>query len=615
MQSAPLLDLDVPSLISIEYPLHIRRNAESRSKAIQMLSGGATKLQKCFIDPDMKLELRLRPGDVNSHPLRSSVIKNSENVLVKFRIPKKVRKMFPGSDVRSALKYCEEHGLKYHVEPTGILKQNYKFRELADFQILTRGSQFMGKFNESIQRGDFKRIEEFSANLATSMSEDRIQSFSNGDLDIPPLVRYARIDIPFNYHYSGNLLLDSTGEWLDKAVKLYPTQIQWGETIPQHHDSRLDEQYERALADVAKMRELGISEKMINESVPKHFLECLKILKKLFEMKPIWIRRHIHWLLPKELRSQLRFTLPYVSYTFAKGPFRHSFLRYGYDPAKHSESWKYQIEAFRGSGNANHDSEIEKFLEVGGANGDTVSGTGTGGNGNGNGNGHVDGGINEMWVIPRTLYEWIDEFSDPNSEINQLGIGKVPRQLLFDGKNTCNALAFQLEDIMDEDVMKLLNGSPRRDSCSVESGWIELSTLVKIRNVMKYKLNCLGEGGVINEDRVQELMSKNMTSKVRRGDEEQGQEQGQGQGQGQEQEQEQEQEVEGEYEPEAALGQTQKLDDEIEPTQEGEAAEIAPDDILQRLERLNPKSANIMQDIDKIVRQESVMADELVMPE
>jgi hypothetical protein len=99
-----------------------------------------------------------------------------------------------------------------------------------------------------------------------------------------------------------------------------------------------------------------------------------------------------------------------------------------------------------------------------------------------------------------------------------------------------------------------------------------------------------------------------MTSKVRRGDEEQGQEQGQ----------EQEQEVEGDFEPEAALGETQKLSDEIEPTQEGESgsiAEIAPDDILQRLERLNPKSANIMQDIDKIVRQESVMSDVLVMPE
>lgn len=583
---APLLDLDVPSLLSVELPLRVK-NTE---KAIAMI-GGSEKLKKCFIEPDMKLELRLRGEDPLSHPIHSTVLKNSKNVLMKFRIPKRILNA-NNRDIRKSIEQCENEGIKYFVEPYGILKQNYKFRELADFQKITKESSFNKEFSDSIRIGDYEKIQGFAQKLQDQM--EQVQTFGDGDLDLPPIIRYARSNVSHNYKYFGNLLIDEHGEWLNKAVKLYTIHIQWEDKIPTDHDPRLDGEYNKAVEDIQNMRSSNIPERIINESPSFHLIECLKIIKKLFELKPIWIRRHIHWLLPKQLRSQLRFALPFVSYTFAKGPWRHSFIKFGYDPRKHQESYIYQIEAFRGNSRVNQDGEIEKLIENEG----------------------------NKYIIPPTLYKYIDEFSNEESDINKLKIGKIPRQLFFDGKNPCNSLAFQIGDIMDEDVKKILENTKFESVCSIETGWIDLVTLSKVKSVMKYKLMCIREGMSISEEKVHELMTRTVFKAEGEMGEDDEEENG-------DNDNEDGDEIDHDDDnDEDAMAGTSDGEDRggadkeaaalagaEAPTHGGDGQGQEGDmDIFKRLEVLNPKSVAVIRDLENIIKQESLMGEHLVKP-
>lgn len=580
---APSLDLDVPSLLSVEYPLRV----ENTDKAIEMI-GGHEKLKKCFIEPDMKLELRLRPGDSFSHPIHSSVLKNSNNLLLKIKIPKKIFKK-NNKDIRKSIEQCENEDIEYFVESFGILKQNYKFRELADFQKITKKSDFNKKFNESIRSGNCEKIEEFANELKSNFNE--IQKFKDGDIDLPPLVRYSRENVSHGYKYYGNLLLDEQGEWLNKSVKLHSIQIGWTDPTPNKYDSKLDIELERAKNEIEKMKEMEFPDRIINESVSQHLIDCLNIIRKIFEMKPIWIRKHIHWLLPQNLRSQLRFALPFVTYTFNKGPWRHSFVRLGYDPRKDPNAMGYQIEAFRSMTRSNHDEGIEKLLE---------------------------NESDDLYIIPPSLYKYIDEFSNENSEINKLGVGKIPRQLFFDGSNPCNSLSFQLGDIMDKDIKKIIDNSDLESVCHKGSGWLSWLALSRIKSIMKYKLSCIREGVAINNDKVNDLINrtvftKSITAGLISDDEDNGNEEDGSNNRGEDEDDEEddddvdEEEEDDDDDDDRESNVRYNDDDNIK--QEQKDIDFDNDDIIKRLEKLNPKSYNIIHELDHIVRQETLMGD------
>lgn len=582
------LDLDVPSMISIEYPLRVK----NVDRAIDMIEGGKEKIGKCFIDQEMKLELKLR-NDPMSHPLRSQMVKG-ENVLVKIKLPKGYAK----NGLREGIEKCNLEGKRWSVEPVGVLKQNYKFRELADFQKIDRG-EYTKKFN-SLRNGDYEGIKEFSKEIGSRLNN--IQGFTKGeDLDISGLIRYARADIPYNYKYYGNLLLDDQGRWLSKGIKLYTIQVDWEDETPTTYDPKLDAEKKKAEEDIKQMKEAEMSEKVIKDSVSTHLLECIEILKTLFDMKPVWIRKQIKWLIPERLRMQLRFALPFVSYTFKKGPWRHSNVRLGYDPREDREAYKSQIEAFRGT----NGSKTQKVK------------------------------IDEVFIIPPSLHAYIDEFSNPESEIRKLGIGKLPRQLFFDGKNVSDSLSFQIGDILDEDVKKVLENMKFVD-CNIETGWIDFVTLDRVKSVIKYKLMCVREGVGINEDKVRELMTRSRERGVKN-DEDDEEEEDEGEGEEEEEEEEEERKEEEEeenngdgdddannkdYEGVEKLktiqhdenGDYGMKDVNVEAGAEADdvndedgVSEEEEMDLLTRLKRFNPRGNDIIAELGDIIKQEQVM--------
>lgn len=584
MSYAPSYKLDIPSYLSIEYPLRVK----DTSKAIKMV-GGSTKISQCFIDPEMKLQLKLRPGDPYSHPVNSSKITSDENVLFKLRIPKRIMDKHTG-DVQSALEECEKEGKKYYAEAVGMISKTYRFRALADFQMIMKRSPFMQQFESSLYSGDLDQIKHLSASIQQDFAQK--QTYTNTNMDFPPLVRYARADVPFNYRYSGNLLLDERGEWQNKAVKLHTIFVHWGEKPPRTFDPLLQEEYDKAVRDYTTLKDT-VPERLANESPVFYFLECMKLLRKLFDMKPVWLRRHIYWMLPEKFRTQLRYALPYVAYTTTKGPWRQSFIKFGYDPSKNSKAALFQVEAFRSNRSHVSDSNVKRMLDK----------------------------KEDVFIIPETLYQYLDDFSNPKSELNGMNIGKVPRQFFFDGENPTSAVSFQIGDIMDKDVKQIIRSAKIEQTCHEGSGWFDWVTICQLRAVIKYKMRCINEGKPILETRVVELsqrtqFSKNQYVHIRSDSDNEDDRDAYGEeGEDGDENENEDEEVDenGNGNEDGDEDENENENEEEESTntkgktnQDGKKCQVKDEDLLTRLEKYNPKSRHVIEGLEALIKQEDL---------
>lgn len=75
--------------------------------------------------------------------------------------------------------------------------------------------------------------------------------------------------------------------------------------------------------------------------------ECVELLRKIFEERPICTRRVIRNLIPERLHYATKYALPQVSYYWRLGPWRDTCIRFGVDPRKSIEYAKYQVIAFK----------------------------------------------------------------------------------------------------------------------------------------------------------------------------------------------------------------------------------------------------------------------------
>ncbi|KAK8796453.1 hypothetical protein WA588_000588, partial [Blastocystis sp. NMH] len=89
---------------------------------------------------------------------------------------------------------------------------------------------------------------------------------------------------------------------------------------------------------------------------PEHpqykYLECVS---QLFQLQPIWDKRYLTLEVqhrfpdddPSVVQSAVATVTPYTGYVLTDGPFRNSWLRFGYDPSHDPSSWVYQYVEFR----------------------------------------------------------------------------------------------------------------------------------------------------------------------------------------------------------------------------------------------------------------------------
>ena len=445
------------------------------------------------------LELRLRK-DPFHHPIQS-LINTTEKILLKVSIPKE---QLPKDYFQDPTKYKirdliqnnkANDGPDCQVQPVAIIDNTYLFKSMTDFQVSTKKNKTVQDFNSSILNGngnfhDLNQYFESHENFQGISDYKDIKNYENVDHQLPPPPLFLPIQFPFDYKYQKNPLTATmrdaeSGEIRVISKKLTPrlhTIIVdfHNNEIPQVAARPLQENYEKLTNEKTKPA--------VN-SLEHTLLECIEWLRKMFERKPIWTRKHLEDIVPRDLKRVIKQALPYVSYIYKSGPWRFCNVKFGSNPKEDKSFWKYQSEYFRIPGlrfNKKYNTEVSK-------------------------------------ICPPTL----DDQKDSNG--NDVGeLIEVSLNLFFDGVRLPRTITYQVGDLLDEDIQKLISDEKKklndgeqffREKPDFQDGWINKQTMECIRRIIRYKLLRLVKDEKIDEEKVKKIISTDYT-KSGEGDEE-----------------------------------------------------------------------------------------------
>ncbi|KAI0460736.1 hypothetical protein LJB42_002426 [Komagataella kurtzmanii] len=485
--------LDLPKLTSVEFPLVVNNSA----RALEMV-GGKEKLQKCIISNDIlenrpflslgqqgnalneaTLELRLRE-DPHHHPINSYIHQN-ENLLLKVRVPRKVFRKRNGNNIADTLRHCKQNGFSTEFNVIGVLNKNFKFRELADFQYITKSSAFASKFRQGLLRGYLPNIKGIASDIENDISRQQ----NNDDLDLPPPLRFNRVSLPFNYGYKSNpyssTIVDENGQislqTRSKRILLFSTSIDFGEATPLGPPNELLNNLEDLRKEVQQMRiDKRNSEEFIRESPAQTLLDTIELLNVAFRVRPIWLRSNLVKLFPDRFKSSIKFALPYVSYLMKKGPWRSSPIVFGYDPRLDPSSKVYQIETFR---------TVERSFTAGADMEHQPSNF-----------------ISESQLVPLNFLDYNNLTEDEKK------FAFIPRDQVFTGDTFPSVVTFQVHALQDPLITNILQAASVLERPSERYGWFDRLSLQKVRSIIKYKLDALSQGKEVNLNKVENIVDR-----------------------------------------------------------------------------------------------------------
>ncbi|TRY52837.1 Transcription factor IIIC subunit 5 [Cryptosporidium tyzzeri] len=164
--------------------------------------------------------------------------------------------------------------------------------------------------------------------------------------------------------------------------------------------------------------------------------QALGTLKELFEEQPLWLRPVIESKISPEIstwKRKLLFTQ--VCYNISDGPWRACLCRLGYDPRKDPESRIYQTLDFR-------DPYLRKVLKEK----------------------RIGINVKVEEDLGETILDW--QFKVPPKRGSQL---------------------YQLSNIEDNHIKKILKEAVPLESCTRESGWLKKSVIDQIRELLSLK--------------------------------------------------------------------------------------------------------------------------------
>lgn len=467
--------MDIPHVTAVEFPLVVK----NEDKAITMI-GGKQKVADVInnvnnkdLNNDNFLELKLRK-DPFHHPLQSSMTKK-EKILLRVSIPKK---NLPQDYYENPNKYSiqqlmmdnkRKEGPKCKVQPVAIVNKTYSFKSMTDFQISTKNNQTIQEFNKVTNAKNFDTIKEYfdkHDGLQDILDYSQPESYQNKDHGLPPPPLFSNTNLPFDFKYQKNpyttVLRDEKGETKvvkkKDDIKLHSKIIEFqSEDIPIEPAPELIKNYDRL-----------IKSDLTGRYSEYHLLECIKWLKSCFDVKPMWLRKHLDDIIPENLKRYVKVALPYISFIYKSGPWRFSYIKYGIDPKVDKSLWKYQCEYFRIQGikvNVDKNSKSRRFL-------------------------------------PRTVKE-----VDSTSNL------KISEHLIFTGEKVPQTVTYQLGDILDEDVQDLISNTSDdqlfRDSIDFQDGWVSKQIIETIRRIIRYKLGQLVAEEPIDPIKVSKLVQAN----------------------------------------------------------------------------------------------------------
>lgn len=459
--------MDISHVTSVELPLVVK----DPTRAISML-GGKDKIASTIsknqqpgqIDEE-PLELRLRK-DPFHHPLQS-ISSKKEKILLKVSIP---RKNLPSDYHDNPSKYlvrqlidANKHaqGPSHRVTPVAIINKSYSFKVMTDFQASTKNNQVVQSFNRAVSAGNFEQLEDFFAanhNLQDLNDFADKSNYENKDHGLIPPPIFSKVRLPFDYKYQRNVytvvLRDENGDTRvvrrRNTLKLHSQIIEFLlPTVPDAPVKALQDHYAE-LAGANLAGRIG----------DQNLMECVAWLKQVFGVKPIWLRKQLEDIVPAKLRNSVKQALPYVSYIYKSGPWRFCNIAYGTDPRTDKSFWKYQSEYFRVS-------RLKLAKPVAAAR-----------------------------VLPKTVT--LDEY-------------KVSESLIFTGTKIPLTAAYQLGDLLDEDIGDLIESTPEakffRPVLDAQDGWLTKQVIQTIRHIIRYKLVQLLKEQPIDSSRVLKIVN------------------------------------------------------------------------------------------------------------
>lgn len=561
--------MDIPHVAAVELPLVVK----NEERAISMI-GGKSKISNAInnsyiqnhpasgssIVPDENiLELRLR-NDPFHHPLQS-LVTNRERVLLKVSIPKK---SLPKDYYEDPSKYTiqelieenkNKNGPNHKVLPVAIINKTFSFKTMTDFQVLTKNNTLVQEFNDLTGSKAYDDVSKYfnnHSNMTDISDYKEPSSYENKDHQLPPPPVFSNVRLPFSYKYQRNpytlVLKDENGE--TKLVqkkndrKIHTKIIEFNELdVPKEPAPELIEKYESLMK----------SDLSLDES-SKTLIQCIHWLKKLFDIKPFWLRKHLKDILPPQFTRYLKPALPFVTYIYKSGPWRFCHVKYGVDPKYDKKNWKYQIEYFRVA-SLSFDAHKQRKSER---------------------------------ILPLTIKE-----KDPRSDL------KVSDYLLFTGYKLPQTITYQLGDMIDEDILDVVSNTPEtkffRDVIDFQDGWINKQTIETIRRIVRYKLAQLVKdepvdpariSKIVNQDYVEnnddmEVDLDNASKDIEQEEQDDPDEQDDDQDQGQD-------------------------DQTTQDIQDQDDLNISEDNVMSRIDKLDPETAYKLKDLVSFVKQDSL---------
>lgn len=287
--------VDTKKLLFIEYPGYIR----DKEKMLETL-GGQQKLSQTFFKTKCRLPLTYRPEDLNSHKVCGDLVPFT-GLLLKVRRRKKAG---------------TPDGYEYRQEVVGIVREQYKFQSLMDYQYLT--PEPLWNYFNNIHGSELG-----TSNLPSYFA--------------PPT--FARGDRSGSYDYKPDLVSPNTAKEDDRTPDMLEREVarkrRQTESMAALFTSTVlpTTASEKAIASINSLK-LG-SEK-----------DNIELIGKLFEERPLWSKLALSCKVNVGV-EKLKKILAYYSFYWLSGPWRTMWCRMGYDPRKDPKAKIYQMIDFR----------------------------------------------------------------------------------------------------------------------------------------------------------------------------------------------------------------------------------------------------------------------------
>ncbi|KAI8578992.1 hypothetical protein K450DRAFT_244489 [Umbelopsis ramanniana AG] len=305
-EPAPKHRIPNTEFVNVEYPGRV----QNHDRAFENL-GGIQLLEKRMNNKEPEIELKFRPKDPFAHGIPGNVM-NTKNLLLK--VTRQVNANNPDEQIGD-----------HKAEVVGYITKTCRFRAMADFQYLVAPENRVSQVKKAVMECDVNKMMDF-----VPAEND----YENLELVPPPL--FTKQEMPFDYSYQQNpavvkvKIRQPDGSVAVKLVNRYKQRKETHYIIPWEA-------------------------KVIPDKPPNNFrplegeaMQILSRVQELFQERPIWTRFALRAMLPPSTHKYLSRVLPGIGYNVSSGPWRDTWIRYGYDPNKHPETYQYQLLDQRG---------------------------------------------------------------------------------------------------------------------------------------------------------------------------------------------------------------------------------------------------------------------------